>query len=59
MKGHYKSNLPELQVQELDVGVQNLDISMCEEAHSLFSGNKGWGMVQEEKRRNQECKASS
>ena len=50
LKGHYKSNCPELQVQELDVGVQNLDIDMCEEAHSLFSANKGWIMVQEEKK---------
>ena len=50
LKGHYKSNCPKLQVQELDVGVQNLNIEMCEEAHSLFSANEGWGMVQEEKK---------
>ncbi len=37
-------------MQELDVGVQNIDIDLCEEAHSLFSANKGWGMVQEEKK---------
>jgi hypothetical protein len=34
----------------MDVWVQNLGINMCEEAHSLFSANKGWGMAQEEKK---------
>jgi hypothetical protein len=30
-KGHYKGNCPKLQVQEINVGVQNLSINDCEE----------------------------
>jgi hypothetical protein len=48
-KGHYMSNCPELQAQELDVGVQNLDIDICNKVHSLFLANEGLTMVQEEK----------
>jgi hypothetical protein len=48
-KGHYKSNCPKLKAQELDVGVQNLNIDICNKAQSLFSANKGLTMLQEEK----------
>jgi hypothetical protein len=48
-KGHYKSNCPELQVQVLDMGMQNLNINICNKLHSLFLVNKGLTMVQEEK----------
>jgi hypothetical protein len=47
--GHYKSNCPKLQAQELDMGMQNLNIGICNEAHSLFLANKGLKKVQEEK----------
>jgi hypothetical protein len=49
-KRHYKSNCPELQVQELGVGMKNLSINICEEAHSLFLADEGWMMVQEEEK---------
>ncbi len=39
-KGHYKSNCLKLQVQEINVGVQNLKIDNCEEGHGLFSSEK-------------------
>jgi hypothetical protein len=45
IKVHYKSDCPELQVKELDASVQNLNINIFEEAHSLFSANKGWVMM--------------
>jgi hypothetical protein len=48
-KGHYEFNCPKLQAQELDVGVQNLNIDICDKAHSLFSANEGLTMVQEKK----------
>ena len=35
-KGHYKSDCPKLQVQELDMGMQNLSIDICKKAHNLF-----------------------
>jgi hypothetical protein len=38
-KSHYKSNWPKLQVQELDMGMQNLSINNCKEMHNLFSVN--------------------
>jgi hypothetical protein len=47
-KGHYNFDCPKLQVQELDVGVENLSINICEEAHSLFLADEDWVMVQEE-----------
>ncbi len=37
-------------MQELGVGMQNLSINICEEAHSLFLVNDGWVMVQEEEK---------
>ena len=37
MKGHCKSDCPELQVKELDTGMQNLNIDVCKEGE-LFSG---------------------
>jgi hypothetical protein len=49
-KGHYKSNCLKLKAQELDVGMQNLDITICNKVHSLFSANEGLTMVQEEKK---------
>ncbi len=39
-KEHYRSNCPELQVQEINVRVQNLNIGNCEEGHGLFSSKK-------------------
>ncbi len=42
--GHYKSDCPELQV--LDVGVQNLNVKDCDDAHTLFSANDSYGLVQ-------------
>jgi hypothetical protein len=49
-KGHYRSNCPKLQVQELEVGIQNLNIDNCKEEIGLFSSNKGLIMVQEGKK---------
>jgi hypothetical protein len=49
-KSHYKSNCSRLQVQELDVGVQNLSVDICKEAHHLVLANEGWVMVQEEEK---------
>ncbi len=49
-KGHYKSNCPKLQVQELDVGMHNLSSNICKEAHSLLLADKGWVIVQEEEK---------
>ncbi len=58
-------------MEELDVGMQNPSIDICEEAHSLFLAGKCWVMVQEdladkglvmvqeEERRKEECKAHS
>ncbi len=43
-KGHYKPNCPKLQVQENNVGVQNLNIGHCEEGHGLFSSKKDKGL---------------
>ncbi len=39
-KGHYRSDCPEVQVQEIDVGVQNLNIGDYEEGHGLFLSEK-------------------
>ncbi len=44
-KGHYKSDCPKLQVQEINVGVQNLNIGNCEEGHGLFSSKKDKGLA--------------
>jgi hypothetical protein len=44
-KGHYRPNWPEFQVQEINVGVQNLNIGNCEEEHGLFSSKKGKGLA--------------
>jgi hypothetical protein len=44
-KEHYRSNCPELQVQEIHVGVQNLNISDREEGHGLFSSKNDKGLV--------------
>jgi hypothetical protein len=44
-KGHYKSNCPELQVQEINIGDQNLNIGNCEEGHGLFLSKKDKGLV--------------
>ncbi len=44
-KGHYKSDCPKLQVQEIDVGVQNLNIGDCEEGHGLLSSKKDEGLA--------------
>jgi hypothetical protein len=49
-KGRCKSNCPELQVQELDMGVQNLSINICKETHCLLSADEGWVMLQEEEK---------
>jgi hypothetical protein len=48
-KRHYKSNCPKLQAQELEVGMQNFNINICNKGHSLFLANEGLTMVQEEK----------
>ena len=50
LKGHYKSDNSKLQLKELDVGIQNLNIDICDKAHSLFSVDKGWTKVQKEKK---------
>jgi hypothetical protein len=42
--GHYRSNCHELQVQEINVGVQNLNIGDCEEGRGLFSSKKDEGL---------------
>ncbi len=44
-KRHYKSNCPELQVQEINIGVQNLNIGDCEEGHGLFLSKKDKGLA--------------
>ena len=43
---HYKSKCPDLKL--LDAGVQNLNIGDCSEAHSLFSADDGYGLVQKQ-----------
>jgi hypothetical protein len=43
-KGHHRSNCPKLQVQEINVGVQNLNIGNCEEGHGLFLSKKDEGL---------------
>jgi hypothetical protein len=47
-KGHNKSKCPGLHVQEINVGLQNLNIGNCEEGHGLFLSkkNKGLAIVQ-------------
>ena len=47
-KGHYRSNCPKLQVQELDVGILNFHVGDCEDKHALFSTEEddGLGLVQ-------------
>ena len=52
-KGHYRSDCPELQVQELDVGIQNFHIGDCEDEHALFSTGEddGLGLVQKSEER--------
>jgi hypothetical protein len=51
-KGHYKSNCLKFQVQEINVGVQNLNIGNCEERHGLFLSkkDKGLGIVQDKEK---------
>jgi hypothetical protein len=51
-KGYYRSNCPELQVQEINVGAQNLNIGNCEEGHGLFSSkeDKGLATVQDKEK---------
>ncbi len=44
-KGHYRSDCPELQVQEINIGVQNLNIGNCEESHGLFLSKKEEGLA--------------
>jgi hypothetical protein len=44
-KGHYKSDSPKLQVQEINIGVQTLNIGDCEEGHGLFSSEKDKGLA--------------
>jgi hypothetical protein len=40
-----KSGCPKLQVQEIKVGVQNLNIKNCEEGHGLFLSEKDEGLA--------------
>jgi hypothetical protein len=49
---HYKSGCLKLQVQEINVGVQNLNIGECEEGHGLFLFKKdeGLAIVQDEEK---------
>jgi hypothetical protein len=51
-KGHNRSNCPKLQVQEINVGVQNLDLDNCEEGYGLFLSkkDKGLAIVQDKER---------
>jgi hypothetical protein len=44
-KGHYRSDCPKLQVQEINLGVQNLNIGNYEEGHGLFLSNKDKGLA--------------
>jgi hypothetical protein len=44
-KGQYKSGCPKLKLQEINVGVQNLNNSNCEKGHGLFSSKKNEGLV--------------
>jgi hypothetical protein len=44
-KGHYRPNCLELQVQEINVGVQNLNIGNCDEGHGLFLSKKDEGLA--------------
>ena len=44
-KGHYCSDCPKLQVQELDVGVQNLHIDDYKEGHGLFTSGEDEGLA--------------
>jgi hypothetical protein len=43
--GQYRSDCPELQVQEISVGVQNLNICNWEEGHGLFLSKKDKGLA--------------
>jgi hypothetical protein len=44
-RGHFRSDCPELQVQELGVGVQNLHIDDCKDEHGLFSSKEDKGLA--------------
>ena len=44
-RGHYHSDCPELQVQELNVGVQHLHLDDCEDGHGLFSSGEDEGLA--------------
>ncbi len=44
-KGYYKPDCPKLQVQEINLGVQNLKVGDCEEGHGLFSSKKDEGLA--------------
>jgi hypothetical protein len=50
--GRYNSDCPKPQVQEIEVGVQNLIIGYCEEGYGLFSSKKdeGLAIVQDEEK---------
>ncbi len=52
-KGHYRSDCPELQAQEPNVGIQNFLIDDCAEEHALFSPgeDKGLALAQEDEGR--------
>jgi hypothetical protein len=43
---HYKNECPELKL--LDLGVQNLNIGDCNDEHSLFSADDGYGLIQKQ-----------
>ncbi len=49
-KGHYKSKCPKLQMQELEVGIQNLSINNCKDVHSQFSASICWVMIQDKEK---------
>jgi hypothetical protein len=44
-RGHYRSNCSKLQVQELNVGVQNLHMDDCKDEHGLFSSGEDKGLA--------------
>ncbi len=44
-KEYYRSDCPDLQVQEIDIGVQNLNTSNCEEGHGLYLSKKDKGLA--------------
>jgi hypothetical protein len=48
-KGHYRSDCPELKIQEPNVGVQNLHIDDCAEEHALFSSEEDEGLAMAQK----------